>query len=509
VELVAGIDLGTGGCKVVVYDEGGNPVAESYREYPVIHPRIGWAEQDPQAWWRACVEALREVTSRVPSQEIKAVGVTSQREAFVPLDSRGNILYNSIIWLDSRAVKQEEYIRSVIDEREVIDVTGLPVDQIFTAAKLLWLKQEMPDVFSKIKVILFSKDYAIYKLSGSVATDFSMASRTMLLDIRRLEWSSKICDALNIPLDILPPLFGAWEVVGEVDRQAAELTGLRPGTPIVCGGGDRPCEALGSGTLEEGDVNLGTGTGTGVEAPLSEPRPDYRARANTCLHVVPNTWEYEIVINATGESLRWFRDNFALHEAEAAKRAGRSAYDVLTEAAARVPPGSDGLLFYPYLWGARAPYFKRNATGVFIGFTHAHGKAHFVRAVLEGVAFQYVGTLELLKELGIGVRRISMTGGETRSHLWNTIKASVVGREILVPHITDAAGLGAAMLAAVGSGVFKSFKEAVNAMVRIAHVYRPDPELHKTYRSLQRVYEEVYRHLEKIYDILGAGVPTA
>ena len=498
--FVLGIDAGTGGCKAVAYDLDGRVVAESFVEYPVLHPRVDWAEQDPMDWWNATVKALRNVARRVAIEDIEALAVTSQREAFTPLDAEGRVLANAIIWLDARAGRQEEMVRRLISQKRVLELTGVPIDQIFTAIKLLWFKEERPELFSKFSTILFSKDFIVYKLTGAMCTDYSMASRTMLLDLRRLEWSEELCNELGIPIDILPELRGSWEVVGEVTSEAAEKTGLRKGIPVVSGGGDRPCEALGSGTLREGEVNIGTGTGTVMEAPLSEPRPDLKARVDTCLHVVPRTWEYEVIINSTGESLRWFRDNFGWRELVEARERRVSAYDLLMEEASGIPPGAEGLLYYPYLWGARAPRFNPKARGVFIGFTHAHGRAHFVRAVLEGVAYQYVGTLNLLRELGVEVRRISMTGGEVRGKLWNEIKAAVLGMKLIVPRVVEAASLGAAILAAVGSSMFTSFTRAIESMVHIAEVYEPALELHERYVELWKRYEYVYEVLERAFN---------
>jgi len=497
-----GIDVGTGGCKVVAFDPDGNPVASAYREYPVLHPRVGWAEQDPDRWWKAAVEALKEITKVVPPDSIAAVGLTSQREAFAPLDREGRVLHNAIIWLDSRASRQEQWVRERLGPRRVLEITGLPVDQMFSAVKLLWLKEERRDVFERIDKIAFAKDYLALRLTGELCTDYSMASRTMLLDVRRLVWSEELCEEMGIPLDILPPLRGSWEVVGEVTGGAAEATGLRKGTPVVCGGGDRPCEALGAGALEEGDVNIGTGTGTCFEAPLSEPRPDPKMRIDTCVHVVPARWEYEIVVNATGESLRWFRDQLGHREVEEAKRRGASPYDILLEEAEGIPPGSDGLFYFPYLWGAKAPFFNAKAKAAFVGLTHAHTRAHMVRAILEGVAYHYRGVFELLEELGVRVRRVTMTGGEVRGKLWNRIKASTLGLKILLPRVSDAASLGAAILAAVGSKHYASFERAVSSMVSVEQEVEPVPELEAAYRGLYGRYVALYRRLEATFDLL-------
>jgi len=500
--FVVGVDVGTGGCKTVAYDLEGNPIASAYREYRVLHPRVGWAEQDPEDWWRAAAETLREVVSKVRSENIEAVGITSQREAFAPLSREGELLANAIIWLDSRAVKQEAWVKERVGAARVLELTGLPVDQMFSAIKLLWFKEKAPSVFQRISKVLFAKDYVVYKLTGAVCTDYSMASRTMLLDVRKLEWSQEMCDELGIPIEILPPLKGSWEVVGEVTGEASAATGLRKGTPVVAGGGDRPCEALGAGVIDEGEVNAGTGTGTCFEAPLSQPRPDPKGRVDTCVHVIPGRWEYEMVVNATGESLRWFRDNLGYWEVEEAKRKGVSSYDVMIEEATNVPPGSEGVMYFPYLWGAKVPFFNPRAKGAFVGITHAHTRAHLIRAILEGVAFHYRGALELLAELGVVVKRLSITGGETRSDVWNKIKATVAGVPLHVPRVVDAASLGAAILAAVGAGHHRDVRSASARMVHFERVIDPEPHLVETYAQLYEKYRAVYRGLEGVFDLL-------
>ncbi len=505
-QTVIGVDIGTGGCKVVAFDLQGHLLAESFKEYSVHHPRLDWAEQDPEDWWRAACDALKEVTSKVGSENVLAVGLTSQREAFVPLDEKGEKLYNSIIWLDMRAIPQARKIEKLISREKILRVTGVPIDHIFSAPKLLWIKENLPHVFERTRFILFAKDYIAFKLCDEKATDYSMASRTMLFDIHKLKWSEEICETLGIPLDILPPPKGSWEVIGEVTSKASELTGLPKGAPVVAGGGDRPCEALGAGAIEEGEINIGTGTGTVFEVPLSRPRPDSRGLIDCCCHVVPNTWEYEIIINATGESLRWFRDNFGHEEIYRSKEEGVSPYELFNRAAAKIEAGAGGLFYYPYLWGARAPKFDPMARAVFIGFTHAHGKPAFIRAIMEGVAFQYVETIELVERLGVSVRRITMTGGEARSHIWNQIKADVLGRVIEVPEVLDAAALGACILASVGVKAYKDFKEAIGGMVRIAKEYRPRPEAHAKYLKLYKAYQEVYEKLKECFRIIAEAI---
>ncbi|MFB0569112.1 MAG: xylulokinase [Nitrososphaeria archaeon] len=493
------IDCGTGACKTVVFDLEGRQVFEASAEYPIYHPKVTWAEQDPDEWWAAAVRTVSEATREVSAKEIAAVAVDSQREAVVPMDKEGRKLANSMIWLDERAMPQQKQIEKLISKQRVLDITGVPVDYIFSAPKILWIKENQPSVYDQTACFLCAKDFIVFRLTGQRVTDYTMASRTMLFDIRKLKWSQEICEAINIPIELLPDTKGSWETVGEVDAQASRLTGLRKGTVVIGGGGDRPCEALGAGAIREGLVNIGTGTGTVFEVPVSRPRPDSHGRIDCCSHVVPSLWEYEVIVNATGGSLRWFRDNFGVEEGREGKRTGRSAYELLDDLATNISPGSDGLFYYPYLWGARAPKFNPAARGVFFGLTHAHTKAHFVRSILEGVAFQYAEILEILQELGVSVERFSMTGGETRSGLWSQIKANVIGKPIGASDVPDAAPLGAAILAAVGTKQYHDFDEATKNMVRTSETFQPKKESYEKYRNVLSKYKTAYEALESAF----------
>lgn len=434
--------------------------------------------------------------------DVVGVSVDSQREAVVPLNSQGRKLMNSIIWLDQRAIPQQERIKATIPSNEVLSITGVPIDFIFSAPKILWIRENMPSVYEKVTTFLCAKDYITYKLTGEKVTDYSMASRTMLFDLKKRRWSERICEALGISVDLLPPAKGSWEIAGEVTTDAARLTGLRRGTPVACGGGDRPCETLGAGVVKEGMVNVGTGTGSVFEVPLSEPKIDVKGRIDCCYHVVPDTWEYEIIVNATGASLSWFRDNFGLDVVAKARDRGISPYQLFDEEASGTRIGADGLLYYPYLWGARAPVFNPMAKGVFFGFLHGHSRAHFIRAILEGVAYQYLGILEVLEDLGVPVSKVSMVGGEVKSSLWNQIKADVINLPIQIPCVTEAASLGSAILAGLATKVYADVGKAIKSVVRIEKVYNPRKEFHEKYKKIYEAYKRVYSNLEKAFQEL-------
>lgn len=498
-----GIDLGTSACKTVIFSLDGRKISEAQKEYPIYHPKPRWAEQKPADWWHAASWTIRESLSQanLRGDEVAAVSVTSQREAVVPVGKEGKELYNSIIWLDNRTGSQVLKIEEAIDEEKVLSITGVTIDPIFSASKILWLRDNVPEAFQQALCFLCAKDYIVYKLTGTMVTDYSMASRTMLFDIKKRAWSDEICSTLDIPMDKLPEAKESSAVIGEVSSKAHEETGLPKGLPVVNGGGDRPCECLGSGATQEGLVNIGTGTGSVVEVPLENPAIDLQGRINCCCHVIPNTWEYEAIIATTGASLRWFRDTFGYEEKAEAQRQGLDPYDLLTERAASINPGSEGLFFYPHLTGAFSPKFNEKARGVFFGINLSHSKGHFVRAILEGVAFQYKGTFEFLEALDVKVKEASMVGGETKSRIWNQIKADVLGIIIRVPQIDDAAALGAALLAGTGTRQYSSLYKAAEEAVRTKKVYRPNRKNRGMYEIIYRNYQDAYASIEEAFKI--------
>jgi xylulokinase len=495
-----GVDSGTSACKIILFSLDGKPLHTSIKEHKIYYPGPTWAEQNPDEWWFATIEGLKEITKHVNPQDICGVGVDSQREAVILLDKNGKSIMNSIIWLDRRTLPQVESIKQKLAQEDVIFKTGLHIDYFYSASKLMWIKEEKPDLFSKVQKILFPKDYIIYKLTGEATTDYSMASRTMLFNINKLAWDEEICETLEVPLHILPLIKGSWEVVGEVTFESAKITGLKPGTPIVAGGGDRPCEALGAGVIKQGKVNIGTGTGTMITTPLNKPKPDTIGRIDCCCHVVPNMWEYELVIIATGASLKWFKENFVSSDNRG--NSTKNIYDHLLELASNAPLGSEGLFYYPYPMGAKAPKFNDLAKAVFFGFTLSHSKAHFIRAIIEGVAFQYAETLELLAELGIKPTEASIVGGEAKSDLWNQIKADVTGLKLFVPDVMNAAALGAAILAGVGGGIYRSGEDGVNQAVRFRKVYLPNEKNHYAYRAILEKYKKIYEFLAEGYKVI-------
>ncbi|MEM2901997.1 MAG: xylulokinase [Candidatus Bathyarchaeia archaeon] len=499
------MDAGTTSCKTILFNLNGEVVASKSKDYPVHYPKPTWAEQSPEHWWRAAAESVKAIIQEtgIDAESILGVGVDSQREAPVLLDRHGTTLTNSIIWLDRRTLKQAKEIEEKLPREYVVKKTGLPIDYFYTAPKILWFKEEKPRIFSKVKKILFPKDYIIFKLTGQYVTDYSMASRTMLFDINQRAWCDEICEGLEIPVEALPEVKDSWEKVGEVQESASKATGINVGTPVAGGGGDRPCEALGAAVINPGEINIGTGTGTVLTAPLEKPVVDLKGRFDCCCHVVPDRWEYEGLILTTGASLKWFRDHFCHEELKKAFEVQADPYTIMDEEAGKVPPGSEGLLYYPYPMGGKSPVFNDQAKACFYGFTLAHTKRHFIRAILEGVAYQYGATINILRELGIHVRRASLVGGESRSDLWNSIKASATGIPMTVMKVSDAAALGSAILGGLASEAFSSVSKAVRKMVKAKKTFKPGGRDRGKYRVLQEKYWRVYQEIQKGYQFIA------
>lgn len=489
-------------CKTALFNIHGRLIEKASQEYPVLYPKQTWAEQDADVWWRAARSNVRAIAKRIGrrSERIVGIGVDSQREAVVPVDARGRRLANSLIWLDRRTVTQSKEIAKRIPLRKVIRTTGVPINYFYSATKIMWMQEEQPTLFNRTKCFLFPKDYVAFKLTGERATDYSMASRTMLFDIQKKKWSDEICDSLNIPVALLPPVLESSAVVGEVSSEGSAATGLQQGIPVVIGGGDRPVEAIGAGVAEPGHFNIGTGTATVITTPLAKPNVDMKGGIDCCCHAVPNTWEYEVVISTTGASLRWFRDNFSYEEVQKSKKTGLDPYVYLGKLAGRVQPGSDGLFYYPYPMGATAPKFDAMARAVFYGLTLTHTRAHFVRSIFEGIAFQYEECLELIEELGLRVKEASIVGGEARSSLWNQIKADIISRPIRRPMIEDAAALGSAILSSIGAGIYGTVGKAIKNMVRTERTYTPNARDSQTYSRYYNKYREIYRSIEKGFE---------
>ncbi|MFW9919409.1 MAG: xylulokinase [Candidatus Thorarchaeota archaeon] len=500
VEMVVAIDAGTSGVRSIFFDTAGNVQSMTYREFNSSYPNPSWVEQDANLWWDTACASLKHSISadNIKTKDIIAISITNQRETVVPVDAQGHPLRPAIVWQDRRTTEQCDWISSEISPKKIYATTGLTIDPYFTAPKLLWIKKKEPEIFKKTHKFLLVHDYLLHKLTGEFATDFSNASRTMLFDLKKSVWSDKLLEAFGIPEEKLPAPVESGTFLGEVSNEAAKATKLRTGTPVIAGGGDQQCAALGVGVVREGAIKATTGTGTFILAYSENPRLDPERRVLCSRHVVPNAYVVEASMFTTGSALRWFRDHIATEERHVAGDRGIDPYEVITEAAESVPAGSEGVIHLPHFVGAGAPHWNPHARGTFAGLSLGHTRRHLMRSVLEGVSYDIRSNLEVMKKLGLPTEEVRVTGGAARSDVWMQIQADVLGIPIIRTQLEEATALGAAILACKGVGVFSSVSKAADEMVSKKDVLYPSIENRAVYDAGFLKYTELYRAIAGI-----------
>ncbi len=491
-----GIDVSTTATKALLIDESGNGVAVAATEYPFETPHPLWSEQDAALFWNGTVQSIRGVLekSRIDPRNIAAVGLTGQMHGATLLDAHGEPLRPCILWNDQRTQKQCDEITARVGAQRVLQLTGNPVLTGFTASKILWVRENEPDVYHRVAHILLPKDYARYKLTGEFFSDVSDSSGTSLFDVGKRTWSDEMLRALDLPRAWLPEVTESPIVSAKISADAARATGLIEETPVVGGAGDQAAGAVGTGIVCEGIISATLGTSGVVFASSDTYRIEPQGRLHAFCHAVPGKWHLMGVMLSAGGSLRWYRDALGAYEKEIAKQMDRDVYDVFTQDAATVPAGCEGLLFLPYLTGERTPYPDPNARGAFIGLTVRHTKAHLTRAVLEGVSFGLRDSLELMRALGITPTQVRASGGGARSALWRQILADVFDAEIVTVNVTEGAAFGAALLAGVGAGIYRDVESACDAVITTTSRIAPG--------AAKSVYAEYYPRYRALYPIL-------
>jgi xylulokinase len=502
-----GIDVGTGGTRALVVDETGSIIASATAEHePFRSPQTGWAEQDARDWWRASKEAVRRVLSHpdVVADDIACVGFSGQMHGAVLLDESGEPLRPALIWCDQRTDEQCRDITERIGAERLIELVSNPALTNFTLTKLLWVREREPANWSRFRSLLLPKDYVRFRLTNERAIDVAEASGTLLLDVANRRWSDAMLDALEIDKSCLPALFESQEICGRVSADGAEATGLREGTPVVAGAGDQAAGAVGMGIVRPGAVSATIGTSGVVFAATDRPALDKRGRVHTFCHAVPGRWHVMGVTQSAGLSLRWFRDRFGVVEASREKDAEkRDPYDALSEEAATAPPGSDGVLWAPYLMGERTPHLDPRARAALVGLTASHTRAHVVRAIMEGVAFSLRDTLTIFAEMDVPVETIRLGGGGARSSLWRQIQANIYGRAVEILAAEEGAAYGAALLAGVGSGLWRSVDEACAQAVRVDTSVEPDASAAALMNRSYAAYRALYPALRSIAETVS------
>ncbi len=488
---VLGIDVGTGGTRALIVGGDGRIIASATEEHqPFASPKIGWAEQRPEDWWRATGVAVRKALSQanLRGDQISCVGFSGQMHGAVMLDAAGVVVRPALIWCDVRTEKQCKELNERIGAERLIQLTCNPALPNFTLTKLLWVRENEPDNWKRVRHVMLPKDYVRFRLTGERATDVADASGTLMLDVARRKWSAEVLEAAEIDAALLPAVFESPDVCGEISDAGAEATGLAVGTPVVAGAGDQAAGATGMGIVTPGAVSATIGTSGVVFAATDRPALDPLGRLHTFCHAVPGRWHVMGVTQAAGLSLRWFRDRF---ECPSSKPGG-DPYEKLTAEAATAPPGADGLLWAPYLMGERTPHLDAEARGALVGLTASHTRAHIVRAILEGVAFSLKDTFTIFKEMNVPVKSIRLGGGGARSPLWRQIQADVYGHEVEIVEAEEGAAYGAAILAGVGARIWPSVDAACESVVRVVDRIPRNPAnaevMEKNYAAYRRIY---------------------
>jgi xylulokinase len=493
-DCLLSVDIGTESARAALIGFDGRVLASSSREYDLICPRPGWAEQEPESWWKAVVANIREALAMAPEARIAAVGVCGQMHATVAVDKRGELVSRSaLLWCDKRSAPQCASVSSAVDPAETLRITGNPIVPTWTGFKLRWIRDNQPEVYSRADKFLHCKDYLNLRLTGASYTDYSEASGTYLFDARRRAWSRDLCELLGIDMRKLPPILDASQVAGHVTPEAAGVTGLRAGTPVVCGGGDMMCLLLGAGIARLGLACDITGTAADISVYTAEPL--YDARLMHLHHVVPaGGWISFGILDAGGGSYRWFRD--ALGGANA-------TYETLDRQAGQTPAGAEGLFFFPYLLGERV-LGSADSRGVFFGFTPRHHAGHCVRAIMEGVSYDLRMSLEIIEAAGVPIQEIRAIGGGARSPLWCGIKADIYGKPITTLRNFEGGVVGAAILAGLGAGVYPDVTAAVAALVETGCGYAPDPARLSYYGRCYRLYKSLHDGFQPFYKEVAA-----
>ena len=493
--FIAALDLGTTGCRTYIYNLAGSIISSDYQEWESYYPSPSWVEQNANSWW----DAIKITTegaikkSGIDKSEIVSLSVTNQRETIVPVDKEGNPLHNALVWQDRRTTDQVDFIKNKIGIDKIYRTTGLTIDPYFSATKILWFKNEKPEIYQKAHKFLLVSDYIIYKLTGKFYTDHSNASRTMLFDINNLNYSEEIASELELDLDKMPEVIESGVEIGEIKTEEILFDKK---TLVVSGAGDQQSAALGVGVVSPGNVKLTTGTGSFMLAFLEKPNYDPKQRVLCSCHAIPGTWVQEASIFTTGAFLRWFRDELGTEECKIADEHNQDPYEIITEEAEKSPVGANMLLAIPHLVGAGAPYWNPYARGLIYGLSLGHKRRDIIRSILEGVAFEVKKNIEIFRELGIAPKELKLTGGGSRSDFWNQIYADVLGIICVRNVIEEATSLGAAILAASGAGLFSDVVSAAENICKVDKKWIPD-------KDHQNVYNNIYNLSNELYSILN------
>jgi xylulokinase len=486
-----GVDVGTGGSRALLVDERGAVRAGYTALHEDMHmERPLWAEQRPENWWDAVVQAIRGALAKAGAAgpDVRGIGLSGQMHGLVILDGGNRVIRPSLIWCDQRSQAQVDFVNARMGRENVLKYTANPVLTGFTLPKLLWVRDNEPQHFERVRKMLLPKDYVRFRLTGEFASEVSDASGTAVFDVVNRRWSYEMMDGLELDRAILPKCYESSEITGSITAQVAELTGLKAGTPVVGGGGDQAASAVGNGIVEEGIVSCTLGTSGVVFAHMEKVAYDPAGRVHTFCHAVRDKWHVMGVTQGAGLSLQWFRNQLA----------PGTDYDALTAEAARSTAGAQGLFWLPYLMGERTPHLDAAARGGWIGLTNRHTRADLVRALIEGVSYSQRDCLDIIESLGVTVNSVRASGGGARSAFWRGLLAGILNKRVVTLETQEGSAYGAALLALAGTGAYGSVPEVCRAAIRETDSVSPGGDA-KFYAKAYRVYQALYPALQPIY----------
>lgn len=496
-----GVDLGTGGCKTTVIDLEGNICAAAFKEYPSEHIKLGWSEQDPSLWIDAVIETLNSCGKQM-NDDFKGVlcmAVTASTHNAVLLDSHGEVVRRCIMWNDQRSSSQCDRLKK--EHGETIFEIGMQMPTAtWTLPQLMWIKENEPDNFARAHRLMFTKDYVRSWFTGDFCTDIVDAQGSLLYDARNEKWSKELCSMINLPMDILPEVRLSKEVVGHVQKKAAQLTGLPEGLPVIAGCSDTAAEDFSAGATKVGQIIVKLATAGNVNVIADQPNP--HSKTFTYPYPVEGLWYTVTATNSCASAYRWLRDSMYCTEKGLCEQKGEDVYKLMDADAESIPLGARGLIFHPYLLGERCPYFNPKARGNFFGLSMVHSKAHFTRALLEGVAFSLYDCLQVLADFNRNLEDIAIIGGGAKSHLWTQIICDVFGLEVKMPQNAESS-FGGALLAGVGVGVFSNELEAAEKCISIKKTYKPNMANHEKYMEIYKIYKNIANFAAPIWEDLA------
>jgi len=494
-----GLDIGTTGCKAIAFSVEGKPLAHAYREYGVLYPRPGWAEIDPNKVWQCVSEVISEVAHQVSGDPVKALAVTSLGEAFVPIAENGETLFNSMTYVDNRGVEQMELCDRSLGKMRIFQITGQPLHPGYSLPKMMWLKDERPEIFNKARKFLLYEDFAYFKLGLEPTIDYSLAGRTMAFDVKEKKWSEEMFSVAGIDPRVMATPRPSGEIVGEIPASVTEELGLPKGAIAVTGGHDQPVNALGGGGISEGVAVDGMGSTECVTVGFNEPHLNENmlaANYSVYSHVKKGMYVSLAFSFTGGNLLRWYRDNFALDMVKEAERMGADVYDLILK---NVPKEPTGVYVLPHFGGSGTPSFDPDSKGTITGLSLGTTRDQFVKALIEGITYELRLNLETLeKAAGVKIERLRAVGGGAKSKMWLQLKADMTNKEVVSLAVSECGCLGAAILAGVGIGEYNSLDEAVELLVSEVDLFQPDIDMHEQYTERFAIYSDIYPTLKDI-----------